>query len=61
MHPLIEQHRAQIKQLARNRGLVADCLGAAALASARQVHGSDVVVVDGRPAASPPAEPSIIL
>lgn len=47
-------------RVARNRGLVADCLGAAALASARQVHGSDVVVVDGRPPASPPVGDALV-
>jgi polyphenol oxidase len=47
-------------RVAENRALVARCLGGRELTSVRQVHGSEVVVVDGRPPASPPVGDALV-
>jgi YfiH family protein len=47
-------------RVAANRGRVARCLGAAGLTFARQVHGSEVAVVDGRPPDPPPAADALV-
>ncbi len=48
------------ERVARNREAVARCLGAGTLTAARQVHGSEVVVVDGRPPAAPPVGDALV-
>jgi hypothetical protein len=48
------------ERVACNRRAVAECLGAGALTAARQVHGSEVVVVDGRPPAGPPVGDALV-